>query len=155
MKSSCVLVTRLFGATALLSAFLFTAVSVAQAIGAEITINAPSNGQTVSGKITVAVTLRPRRLLGPAHGRWNQRVVRHWQLPVEFDHCRKRHAHIKGSRFSKGREHSNRHRIDFRRRQEFNRKLDARSYGDTHALDTEAHASADLEARASDTKPHA
>ena len=59
MKGFFGFVARLFGATAMLLAFLSTAVPVAQAVGAEITINAPSNGQTVSGKVTVAVTLGP------------------------------------------------------------------------------------------------
>jgi hypothetical protein len=58
MKGFFGFVARLFGATAMLLAFL-SVVPVAQAIGAEITINAPSNGQTVSGKVTVAVTLGP------------------------------------------------------------------------------------------------
>src|SRR5258705_248850 len=58
MKGFFGFVARLFGATALLLAFL-SAVPVAQAIGAEITINAPSNGQTVSGRVTVAVALGP------------------------------------------------------------------------------------------------
>jgi hypothetical protein len=58
MKGFFGFVARLFGATAMLLAFL-SAVPVAQAIGAEITIKAPSNGQTVSGKVTVAVTLGP------------------------------------------------------------------------------------------------
>jgi hypothetical protein len=58
MKGFFGFVARLFGATALLLAFL-SAVPVAQAIGAEITITAPGNGQTVSGKVTVAVKLGP------------------------------------------------------------------------------------------------
>jgi len=58
MKGFFGFVARLFGATAMLLAFL-SAVPVAQAIGAEIIIKAPSNGQTVSGKVTVAVTLGP------------------------------------------------------------------------------------------------
>ena len=67
MKGFFGFVARLFGVTAMLLAFL-SAVPVAQAIGAEITINAPSNGQTVSGKVTIAVYVGPRRLLGPAQG---------------------------------------------------------------------------------------
>jgi hypothetical protein len=59
MKRILSFVARLFGATAMLSAFLSTSVPVAQALGAEITLNAPSNGQGISGKITVAVTLGP------------------------------------------------------------------------------------------------
>jgi hypothetical protein len=58
MKGCFGFVARLFGATAMLLAFL-SAVPVAQAIGAEIIIKAPSNGQTVSGKVTVAVPLGP------------------------------------------------------------------------------------------------
>src|SRR5262249_10930009 len=59
MKRFFGFIARLFGPTAMVLAFLSASVPIAQAIGVEITLNAPINDQVVGGKITVAVTLGP------------------------------------------------------------------------------------------------
>ena len=118
MKRIFVFVARLFGATAMLSAFLSISVPVAQAIGAEITLNAPSNGQIVSGKVSVGVTLGPDVY-------WNQVRVDGISVWAGTGNCTWNSTTVangthtlKVRAFQKGRDRSGRYHVGVRRGQQ-------------------------------------
>ena len=135
------------------------ATSTPSNIGAEITINAPSNGQTVSGNgLIVTVTLGPDVY-------WDQLMVDGTSVWSGTGNCtwdstgRRWRAHSDGSGLRPGRHLSDRYRVSLGYGEKLSRSH-ARpySYARPHfdpCVDSETHTSADVYALALDPKPHA